>query len=514
MFDAQEARRRARAGQVEQVAAELLAAAREESPWMQGRAREGARALAGLRGLLAPLEAALRDGDDPGRRNAARSVLAALSGPGTAPAALRLLGRLAVHDADEDVRLLAASALGESGNPAARRPLEAALRDGEGNVAAAAADGLGTLADPRSVPALCAAVGAGDPWRAAAAAVALGRIGDVRALPALAAVLDDPLAGPAAAEAIGEIRDPAGLTALRAAAASDTPALRDAALEAAAAILAYQAEEPPEWLRRAAHQVEPALVERLAQGEDSCAAVLLGAAASPEATDALMDALLDPARSAAGSAGIAVLPPERAVPALLDALENRGCNATEELLAALPALPDAAAAERVAHCLGDAAAEVRAAAADALARSPAAPGTGDLLRRLLDEPAYRPGAALALARLPGSDPAALLALLGDPDAHVRAAAAEGLARAERSGVAAEIAGALEAEGDEGVRHQLVAALGAAGGADAVPVLARIAAQGDPRMRFAAVRALGRTGGPGALPPLLGALSSGDAGLEA
>ncbi|WP_420127837.1 HEAT repeat domain-containing protein, partial [Longimicrobium sp.] len=192
-------------GRGDDAVAALLAAAADERPWIRERALASAARLPQARLLLPALEAALRDGGDAGRRNAARSLLASMAAPGALPGALRMLDRLLRHDADGDVRLLAASALGESANPASRDGLEAALEDGESNVAAAAADALGSLRDPRSAGALARAVSGGDPWRALAAVFALGRLGAARGLPALAAAMADPMLAAAAVEAIGEL---------------------------------------------------------------------------------------------------------------------------------------------------------------------------------------------------------------------------------------------------------------------------------------------------------------------
>ncbi|MET0399254.1 MAG: HEAT repeat domain-containing protein, partial [Longimicrobiaceae bacterium] len=240
----------------------LLAAVSGDSAWEREQALREVRAVARPEALLPELEAALRDGGDAERRNAARSLLAALAAPGAPGGALALLDRLATEDPDGDVRVLAASALGEAANPEARPPLERALADPDPNVAAAAADALGSLGDPRALDALAAALGGGDPWTRIAAAVAMGRLCDPRALPALAEAARDPVVGPAAAEAIGEIGDPAGLEALRAPA--QTADGRLAALEAAGLLLAALPGAPPEWLREAARAEQAELARRFA----------------------------------------------------------------------------------------------------------------------------------------------------------------------------------------------------------------------------------------------------------
>jgi HEAT repeat protein len=494
------------------AAAALLAAAADERTWVRDRVLRAAHSLAGVRAVFPHLDAAIRDGADAARRNAARVVLAVLAAPEGAPGALRLLERLATTDADPDVRLIAASSLGETGNPRARAALEAVLPDADANVAAAAADALGNLGDPRSVEPLASLLTA-DPWRATAAVVALGRIGDPRALPALAGAARDPMLAAVAAEAIGELRDPDGLAALRPPAGSDDAEARRAALQGAAALLAAYPAPPEEWLREAARGELPEILQRFARDGDSPSALLLGVAGTAEAADALGDALADPDRAAPAAAGVGLLPAATALEVLLPRLEAPGAPEREELLAALPPLPDRASAERVAALLADPDEEVRAVAAVVLARAREEADVRELLVRRLADPATRAGAAQALGRLPGGGCDLLVDLLADPDAAVRRAAAEGIARCPVPEVRAAAASALERETDPQVKRSLVAALGAAGGAEAVPALAELTRGGESGLRFAAVRALGRTGDPGALAPLLDVLASGDAALE-
>jgi HEAT repeat protein len=505
-------------GRGDEAAEHALAAAADERAWVRERSLDALPHLPHARRLLPALEAALRDGDDAGRRNAARSVLASLAAPGALPGALRMLERLARHDADGDVRLLAASALGESCNPAARAGLEAALRDADANVAAAAADALGSLGDPRSVDPLAAVVAAGDPWRALGAVFALGRIGAARALPALAAAAGDPLLAGAAVQAIGELGDPAGLDALRAPAASDDPELRRAALEAAAGLVPSAPPPPPPWLREAAAAEAGRLAERFASVafSDERAAVLLGVAGTADGAALLADALGDPERGPAAAGALGLLPADVALAALLPRIAAADAATREELLAALPPLPDRAAAERVAALLADADPEVRATAAEALGRALPEAEVRDLLAGVLrDDPARRPGAALALGRLPGGACDLLLPLLDDPSAETRRAAAEGISRCPRADARARVADALGRETDPAAVRALAAALAVTGGAEAVPPLARLAREGDAGARFAAVRALGRTGAAEALEALLDVLAAADEpGLEA
>jgi HEAT repeat protein len=95
----------------------------------------------------------------------------------------------------------------------------------------------------------------------------------------------------------------------------------------------------------------------------------------------------------------------------------------------------------------------------------------------------------------------LLAALGDPDAGVRASAADALGRVlltHGPQVAPDAGPALlrawEKESDPAVRHMLAAALGAAGHREAIPLLRSAAASGDRGLEHAARWALRRLGG--------------------
>ena len=103
----------------------------------------------------------------------------------------------ALADADRDVRLGAAAALGKIG-PAAAEAVPAlitALADADGDVRRAAADALGKIgpAAAKAVPALIAALADADGTVRRAAADALGKIGPAaaEAVPALIAALAD-----------------------------------------------------------------------------------------------------------------------------------------------------------------------------------------------------------------------------------------------------------------------------------------------------------------------------------
>ena len=133
-----------------------------------------------------PLAKALSDPDPYVRRRAAAAFETV---PGET--AVGDLARVAVRDADPDVRRFAVKALGRIGTPDAVRALANATRDGEAKVRQAAADELGRLAAVESLEALGALIN--DPvddvrW---AAARAIGELREKDAVPHLMAALRD-----------------------------------------------------------------------------------------------------------------------------------------------------------------------------------------------------------------------------------------------------------------------------------------------------------------------------------
>jgi HEAT repeat protein len=381
VFDVETVRRLLGSGRSDEAADAVLDAARAPGKWDEEAFRAGIQGVAGLERLLPPLEAALR-GDDAGRRNAARSALAALAAPGGMPAARARLSALVRDDADPDVRLLAATALGEAGHRDGRPALEAALADRDPNVAAAAADALGVLGDPRAVDALAAALAAAaaDPWRRVGLVVALGRLHDPRAIPALAAAGRDPNpnVAAAAAEALGETGDAAAMEALRGPAAAQDAGVRAAALDAGAALIGA-AGGAPGWLREAARAGEAALARRFEARQDGCAALLLGAAGTSSAAVRLVAAATDPDHAPGVAAGLALLPPEVALAAVLPRLADAPPEARRVLAGALPPAATPDDVQRLLPLLGDDDAEVRAAAVEALSRGAPAAGVREAL---------------------------------------------------------------------------------------------------------------------------------------
>ena len=99
---------------------------------------------------------------------------------------------------------------------------------------------------------------------------------------------------------------------------------------------------------------------------------------------------------------------------------------------------------------------------------------------------------------------ALLAAIHDPDAGVRASAADALGKVmlthgpdSAPGAGPALLAAYDAEPESGVRHMLIAALGAAGHREAIPLLRSAAGSEDRGLALAAQWALGQLGRPSA-----------------
>src|SRR5437867_5375801 len=144
-----------RSGQPEAVTPLLMAVADESWPVRQA----AAEALVAFdeAPLLPQLEAALRNDEDAGMRNAAMEIYVRL-GPRVGEALLRLL-----DDVDEEVRNFAAVMLGTRREQRAVERLIAALGDADLNVRHAAAASLGQIGDRKAVLPLVDVLRA-EPW--------------------------------------------------------------------------------------------------------------------------------------------------------------------------------------------------------------------------------------------------------------------------------------------------------------------------------------------------------------
>lgn len=461
--------------------------------------------------LLPPLLDALGDRRRAHRRNAARTALATLASPDAADPA-RVVDRLAelVRRPDSpDDRLIAATTLGDSGNPRAVEPLIGALGDDEVNVVAAAAEALGVLADTRAIPHLDALIRDGGLWTRAAAVVALGRIGDPAAIPILERCTRQDELREAVADALADIDDPAALPVLEDMADTEDDAARRAVLSAAAAILARHSEvRPSEGIRSLAERDVEFLARELEEIGSEDAARILGLSGSAGSVAALLSALRIPHCRALAAAALELAAPEDVRRAIFERLETSADTDPRDrsaLLEVLPPLPDEEAVGKVLMHLQDPDPGVRTAAANAVGRS----DSRVVLPLLLDasrDPERRLGAVQALARLDRAPCGSLLGFLDDPSEKIRSTAAKGLGRCATSEARTAISAALDRESSPEIREQLATALGRSGGQEAVRRLSAMLNDDEVSVRYMATRALALTRNPEAFEPLLGALA--------
>jgi HEAT repeat protein len=188
------------------------------------------------------------------------------------------------------------------------------------------------------------------------------------------------------------------------------------------------------------------------------------------------------------------------------------------------ALPNPRTVAPLSRTLGDADAEVRVAAADALGHqasdgtSPASPGRGrnlddavpPLLGRLDDPaPAVRIAIVNALARL--GDPRAVVPLVGkvqDSAADVRQAVARALGDLGDPRASPALVLVLRDQNND-VRRDALTALGRMRAADAVDAIAPFATERTSALRTAALAALGRIASADAVRLLVGSLGTGE-----
>jgi cellulose synthase operon protein C len=448
-------------------------------------------------------------GDDPERRAAARMALGVLAAPGcpTATGATETL-LAAMGSMGADLRVLAATAMGESGNIAFLPALIDGLDDADPNVIGAAADALAALDHPAALAPLAALTERAEFWVRAAGVVALGRLRDPAALAALGRAAAAPGLEGAVAEAVRAIGDPAGLKVL----AVLSPAVPLPALEAAGSILSARSDvDPPAWVREGARANVATLLDRMAEHDDPAVGRLLGLAATPEAIDALLEMAGPPRRSEAAINGLLALSSEEHADPILRQLAEADVDVHDSVtfLSLLPPLERPDRIERLVPFLAHDDSAVRAAAAEALARSPAERSL-PLLADQLTGAHVAPEIVRAAGALGSSACVALVPLLADPDAAVRTAAADALGRCADASLAEEVQAALSREEDPGARCALLRSLGRLGGAAAIATVAPALGDPDPETRLAAIEALGATGSAEAIPYLQETLD-GDAG---
>lgn len=428
-------------------------------------------------------------------RAAARMALAALASPDSAShAAGQEELRNALRSDLEDVRILAASALGEAGDPDAGPVLVEALSDPSPNVAAAAADAVGELGYAPAVDPLSELSRQGEFWVRAAAIVALGRLEDERAIPCLEELAREPGLEQPIVEALTRIDHPATLPVLQRVHA----AVPDQALRAAGRVLAtHPGIEAPAWVVDAARADEAALRDTMVREDDPAVARLLGLAGSREALKCLVDMIGPPRWSEAAGTGVLGAPPEPRAAVIFDRLADADPQDLVGLLSLLPPLTDRDSIRRLVPLLHHESASVRGAAAEALARAPAAEALPVLSAEIARE-GVSPEVIRAIGNLGEAACASLLPLLEESSAAVRAAAAGALIRCASPDTAEPLRDALARENDPDARAAMLRSLARAAGPDALDALDEGLRSEQIDVRLAAVEGLGFTGSAAAV----------------
>lgn len=478
-----------------------LASIAGEDEWQRQRTLDALR----TEGLPSPAIRALGQqlaDPDATRRTSARMALAALAAPDSASRAdAQAELRSALASDAENIRVLAASALGEAGDVEAGPALVGALADPSANVAAAAADALGELRYAPALEALGEVGESGEFWVRAAAVVAMGRLEDERAVPFLDRLSRTPGLGKPIAEALSRIDHPAALPVLE----RVHETAPDAALRVAGRLLSTHPRlVPPGWVVRAARRNAAGLRRELEETDDPAIARLVGVEGSPRSVSSLVGMAGAPRRSQAAIAGLLAVDPETRADAILERATSADEQELVVFLSLLPPLADRARIRQLVPLLGHESAAVRGAAAEALARADA-PQALSLLTTALEGKEVAPEVVRAVGNLGDAACTSLLPLLHDPSAAVRAAAASALTRCATSGLEAELRRALEAEEDPEARDALIRALARSAGAGALDVLDDALESTRADTRITAVEALASTRARAAIPRLERAL---------
>ncbi len=179
-----------------------LGVAMGDEDWRVRRAAVKALAARRDEALVDGVIAALRDGHRDFSVLSSALQLLTLTGVDSTKALVRL-----IDDADADLRIQAALALGSQRHPEATGALLRALDDTDPNVRFHAIESLGKLASPAAIDKLAAIAESRDFYLAFPAIEALVRINDPVIAPRIAPLLSDPMLSAAAAEALGHIGD-------------------------------------------------------------------------------------------------------------------------------------------------------------------------------------------------------------------------------------------------------------------------------------------------------------------
>ncbi|GCE14543.1 HEAT repeat domain-containing protein [Tengunoibacter tsumagoiensis] len=390
----------------------------------------------------------------------------------------------ALHDEDDNVRFVAAEALGQVGE---FEFLIEALHDEDNFVRHIAAHALGQTGERMPIEALLLALHDDDGFVRQAAAAALGQAGERMPIEALLLALHDENSSVrrAAAEALGQAGERMPIEALLLALHDDDRSVRRAAAEA----LGQAGERMPiEALLLALHD-ENRFVR-------SAAAQSLGQAGERMPIEALLLALHDEESDVRRAASEALGQAGERIPieALLLALHDEESDVRRAAARALGQAGDEMPIEALLLALHDKNGSVRQAAAEVLGQAWERMPVEALLFAVYDKDRpVRSVAAEALGHAEERMPIeALLLALHDEDGDVRRAAAEALGQVgERMPIEALVLALHDKERD--VRRAAALALGQAG--ERMPIEALLVALHDKasNVRSAAAKALGQAG---------------------
>jgi HEAT repeat protein len=492
--------------------------------------RAAVKALAARRddALVDGVIAALRDGHRDFSVLSSALQLLSLTGVDSTKALVRLM-----DDADADLRIQAALALGSQRHPEAIDALLRALDDSDPNVRFHAIESLGKLASPLAIDKLAAIAESGDFYLAFPAIEALVRINDPVIAPKIAPLLGDPMLSAAAAEALGHIGDEDAIAPLVDALAQPATSV-DAVVEALTRIQhryetsTSDGEEikelvrrrlSPEGVRRILASLErassgsiralinvvgwlrdpavPSALVRLLGAEEARhdvveAFVRVGSSAVPLLIEQLGATDRDTRRAAIVALGR--IGDRSAVEPLIALLDQRDSDMPVVVSSALARLGDPRAFEPLLALLGDQDVAVRQAVVGAL-NSIGHPDMAPRICTMLGDPdALVRESAVKIAGYFGYPECAdgVVARCSDDDEAVRAAAIEHLPYFDDSRAGQIFASALDKDTAR-VRAAAAKALGAVPDAAALLLLRKAAGDADAWVRYFAASSMGRQG---------------------
>jgi HEAT repeat protein len=439
--------------------APLLGALSDESWRVRRAAIKGVSQRAAPEAIAALVSLVVKNHHNPSLLNSALQVLAASEVETLSPL-LQLL-----KDADPDLRMQAALALGEQRDARAVEGLIETLNDEDTNVRYHAIEALGKLKATDAVDALMEIAESRDFFLAFVALDALAKIGDARIAPRMVPLLEDDLLREPAINLLGQLGDESAIAPLTS--LLNTPTAPTDLIAEALAALSDRYEQQ--------------------YGEGAYIADLTGREISPTGIQNLLDALETPGKENQRSIALVLgwlkrSGVDRALTRLMGRIDLRN-EIIEAFVRQGPATLDLLMAQLSSEDL-----EVRRSAVVALGRIGDSSATSALVNTLSDE-ALAIDAANALAQI--GDPEAvdgLLNLIGSDDASIRQAAVSALNSVIQPSMSERIIPLLH-DPDPNVRESAVRIAGYFGYPNAVDALLELSRDANERVRCAAIEHL-------------------------